>query len=353
MYDSQRDYVVSVNKGKDLSTEVYIFKIDRISEIVNSFFTGFESIFIVDSKIKLYHNERIPERNILALPVYVSEKSKSLDKVYELYSYFYQNLSFNTIVIGVGGGSLLDLVGFTVKTISGNIPLLFIPTTLSSMLSPFIRGEFLINFDRKKDFLSVKGLPNIMILDPSFVKTQGAYSLALDCLSAISTGLTCEASFYHFVENIISLGVTNWSYDLFKELLVQNIQLRIKSSKNVFVGEKMADIIQTASNLMIRYSKALGLGIIIESNIAMNHGFLEEKVYKEIKRTVSSILKLEKLPIDLQSLYQTLRYQKSGNFSAVKIPILVKPGQTVEISISAESVVETVKQLFFEGLHPL
>jgi len=352
MYDSQHDYIVSVNMGKDLSTEIYMFKVDQISKIVSSFFADFESVFVIDSKIKLHHSEKIPDRDVMILPVYVSEKSKSLDRVYELYSYFYQNLSSNTVVVGVGGGSLLDLVGFAIKTISGDTPLLFVPTTLSSMLSPFIRGKFLINFDRKKDFLSVKGLPNIMVLDPDFVKTQDAYSLNLDCLLAMSTGLTCEAGFYHFVENVMSLGVTNWSYDLLKELLVQNLWLKIKSNKNIFVGEKMADIIQTASNLMIRYSKALGLGIIIESNIAVNYGFMKESTYKKIKKTIASILKLEKLPIDLQSLYQTLRYQKLGNSSTIKIPILVKPGQTVEIPVSAESIVETVKHLFFEGLHP-
>jgi len=306
----------------------------------------------LDSKIKLYHADKISNDRFAILPVYINEKAKSLDKVYELYSYFYQNIIPNTVVIGVGGGSLLDLVGFTTKTVSGNIPLLFVPTTLSSMLSPFIRGRFLINFDRKKDFLSVRGSPSITVLDPSFIRTQDAYSLTQDCLLALSTGLTCEASFYHFVENTLSMGITNWSDDLLKELLIQNLWLRIKSRKDIFVGEKIAEVIQTASNLMIRYSKALGLGIIIESNIAVNYGFLDESIYKRIKKVITSILKLEKLPIDIQSLYQILNYSDEiTNSSTFKIPILIKFGQTIEIPISAESIIETVKHLFFEGLH--
>jgi hypothetical protein len=188
-------------------------------------------------------------------------------------------------------------------------------------------------------------------LDPNFIKTQDAYSLNQDCLVALSTGLTCEASFYHFVENSISLGITNWSDDLLKEFLIQNLWLRIGYGKNIFVGEKMAEIIQTASNLMIKYSKALGLGIIIELSIASNYGFLERSVYRKIKHFVTSILKLDKLPIDIQSLYQVLNYDDcTFNYSTLKIPILVKPGQIVEIPISIDSIIETVKHLFFEGL---
>lgn len=352
MNNSQHDYIGSVNIGKDLSTEIHMFKIDHLKEVANVFLSGFSPVFVLDSKVKLYHSHKIPkDDSMLVFPVYINEKSKSLDKVYELYSYLYQNINSNVSVVGVGGGSLLDLVGFSSKTISGDIPLLFIPTTLSSMLSPFVSGKFLVNFDRKKDFLSVKGSPNITVLDPNFIKTQDAYSLNQDCLVALSTGLTCEASFYHFVENSISLGITNWSDDLLKEFLIQNLWLRIGFGKSAFVGERMAEVIQTASNLMIKYSKALGLGIIIELSIASNYGFLERSIYKRIKRFVTSILKLDKLPVDIQSLNQVLNYdEKTFNYSTLKIPILVKPGQTIEIPISINSIIETVKQLFFEGL---
>ncbi|MDI3472175.1 MAG: 3-dehydroquinate synthase [Thermotogaceae bacterium] len=352
MNNSQHDYIGSVNIGRDLSTEIHMFKIDHLMEVTKVFLSGLSPVFVLDSKVKLYHSYKIPkDDSVSILPVYINEKSKSLDKVYELYSYFYHNTNSSASVVGVGGGSLLDLVGFSVKTISGDTPLLFIPTTLSSMLAPFISGKFLVNFDRKKDFLSVRGSPSITVLDPNFIKTQDAYSLNQDCLVALSTGLTCEASFYHFVENSISLGITNWSDDLLKEFLIQNLWLRIGYGKNIFVGEKMAEIIQTASNLMIKYSKALGLGIIIELSIASNYGFLERSVYRKIKHFVTSILKLDKLPIDIQSLYQVLNYDESTfNYSTLKIPILVKPGQIVEIPISIDSIIETVKHLFFEGL---
>jgi len=46
MNDSQHDYIGSVNTGKDLSTEIYMFKIDRLSKIADVFFSDFNSLFI-------------------------------------------------------------------------------------------------------------------------------------------------------------------------------------------------------------------------------------------------------------------------------------------------------------------
>ena len=341
---SRKEYLISAIRDETFSDIYMVDFNDGISTILEEFFPNVGKIYIVDSKVRVHHGEKLDFDE--SFPVFVNEKMKSLDSVYELYSYIYQRYDEKGVIVAIGGGSLIDLVGFTVNTFGKELKLVLIPTTLGSQLLPFIDGRFCINFDRKKDILSVKAMPDLILIDPKFTLSQDTRYLRHDLSIALSTGLTCEDRFYSFVKNNLRKLNRNRLPEILKDLIEHNIRLRMKNRGKQFLGEKIASILQDASKLMISYSQALGFGILMEMLVSLEMGFTRYEMYEGVKTAVKSVTKIGRLQVDLQSFFASL----SGKYN-MRIPFLLKPGRIIYEEIPRGVVIEIIKKFIIESIY--
>ena len=340
----RKEYIISAIEDDALS-DIYMVDFEHgISALVEEFFPNSSKIFVVDSKVRVHHGDKIDFDE--SFPVFINEKVKSLDRVYELYSYIYQRYNESNVIVAVGGGSLMDLVGFTVNTFGKEMKLVLIPTTLGSQLLPFINGRFCINFDRRKDILSVKAMPDLILIDPKFTSSQRMKSLRFDLSIALSTGLTCDENFYRFVgKNMERLKMERLP-DILKHLIEHNVRLRMENRNIQFIGERTATIFQDASKLMISYSQALGFGILMEALISFEMGFTPYETYEKVKNTVRKVTRIGRLPIDVQSFHASL----DGRYN-MRIPFILKPGRIIYEEIPRGVVSEIIKKFIVESIY--
>ena len=342
--NDRKEYLISVVEDEALSDIYMVDFEDGISSMIEEFFPNSGKIFIVDSKVRVHHSEKIDFKD--GFPVFINEKVKSLDRVYELYSYVYQRYNDSGVVVAIGGGSLMDLVGFTINTFGKELKLVLIPTTLGSQLLPFISGKFCINFDRRKDILSVKAMPDLILIDPKFVLSQSTISLKHDLSIALSTGLTCEESFYTFLKYNLKRLNKNRLLDILKYVIEHNIRLRMKNKGKQFLGERTAPIIQDASKLMINYSQALGFGVLMEILLSFEMGFTSSETYEGVKDTMRNVTMIGRLQIDVQSFFASL----NGKYN-IRVPFLLKPGRIIYEEVPKGVVMEVLKKFIVESIY--
>ena len=98
--------------------------------------------------------------------------AKSLDAVKTVISQMSDNgFLQGDLLIGLGGGGVLDVARFSAYLYRGGLETVMIPTSLSSMVAAGAIRRACLNFSGSKDMLSIPAVPCTTIVDPAFLDT--------------------------------------------------------------------------------------------------------------------------------------------------------------------------------------
>lgn len=131
--------------------------------------------FLVDAKVwEIYRPtllRHIPESETLVLPIH--EDRKTLESVCLTYDFLLTNTAKrNLVLVGIGGGILQDIAGYTASTLYRGIPWIFVPTTLLAQSDSCIGGKTSLNYGEYKNLLGTFYPPRTIFIHTNFLKTQ-------------------------------------------------------------------------------------------------------------------------------------------------------------------------------------
>lgn len=126
----------------------------------------------------------------------IDENCKDINFIFRLWDIFNDNeLSRNSFIIAIGGGTLLDITGFAASTYKRGIHFGFIPTTFLSMIDAGFGGKNAVNFNGIKNLIGTINQPDFILIIPFFL-----YSLSnIDFVSGFAEFtkyLLLDNSFY-------------------------------------------------------------------------------------------------------------------------------------------------------------
>ncbi len=152
----------------DLSLEKLGLEIDSLKK------RG-ERILLITTRDCLIHHEELIHQYFPQLECYIlpsGEEAKSL-KTYEalINKMLELPLGRRGALIGVGGGSLLDAVGFAAATYARGISFYSVPTTLLAMADAAIGGKTALNFSSVKNAVGAFYPPVSIAVAPIFLKS--------------------------------------------------------------------------------------------------------------------------------------------------------------------------------------
>lgn len=108
--------------------------------------------------VVLYGGERIKEDNL-------QSAMKVVDAAIGC------GLKATDCIVALGGGALLDVVGWAASIVGGGIGLVRVPTTPAAMLAGAFAESACLSRGGKKDVLVVRSVPEAVLLDEAFVPT--------------------------------------------------------------------------------------------------------------------------------------------------------------------------------------
>ncbi len=102
----------------------------------------------------------------------VSEENKTMDTVMEICRWLLaEGADRNSVVVGLGGGILLDIVGFVAGIYKRGVRCIYIPTTLLAQVDAAIGGKTGVNLDGYKNILGVFKQPELTYICPQVLET--------------------------------------------------------------------------------------------------------------------------------------------------------------------------------------
>ncbi|PVU76351.1 3-dehydroquinate synthase [Acidianus hospitalis] len=281
----------------------------KVDVLVNTSYKDFLDSLQGKKAIFYSKNLSIDYNGDLNIPIEDGEKAKDVSNVLDLVKSLYDN-GFNRgdYVIAIGGGTVLDLVGFVSSIYMRGLNLINIPTTLLGMVDAAIGGKNGVNFGNAKNILGTFYQPSAIIIDLNFIKTLPEEEIRKGLAEVIKYGLVLDKELYDYLA-MNDKKILEKDEGALEEIIYKSIKDKLavvkedeRETKGIRVvlnfGHTIGHAIEAGSNFTIPHGYAISVGMVCEAKIAEEMGYSEEGVVED----TLWILSLYGLPITPEKL---------------------------------------------------
>ena len=246
---------------------------------------------IVDSKLKK-KIKNIKNEKINFIYLACGEKIKDIyyyEKIYE--KLLAKNISRNSIIVCIGGGTLGDLCGFIASTLLRGVEYKLIPTSLLSQVDSSIGGKNGINTKYGKNLIGSFYQPNEVVIDISFLRTLPLREIKSGYAEIIKHALIKDLHFFNWLEknykSIFSLNTFFLEKAIIKSIMIKlwyvkkdpkEILINSKSRAILNFGHTVGHSLETLYNYnnKLNHGEAISIGMLVEAKISNKLGYLSD-----------------------------------------------------------------------------
>jgi len=238
-----------------------------------------------------------------------------------------------TLFLAVGGGSLLDLVGFLAGVYKRGVDFISLPSTWLAAFDSAHGGKNALNFKGVKNLLGSYHFPLAVFIVKELLKSnpksleESGYGELLKISLIEGGGLykklktkTPPLDFFSFLKPAVKAKMKIVKQDPFeKKLLRQKLNL----------GHSIGHILE--AHHFLSHGRAVMQGLLFSLNWSLHKGFLSDKNFKEIQSLIPDSPKLKPMPqaTFLKYLRQDKKHKLNQklNFVFIKKPgeVFIKP----------------------------
>ncbi len=263
----------------------------------------------------------------------------------------------HSYIAAIGGGAVLDMVGFAAAISHRGIRLVRIPTTVLSQNDSAVGVKNSINAFGKKNYLGTFTPPFAVLNDFTFLETLEDRDWSSGISEAIKVALIKDLKFFEWLEKEAA-ALARREMEPMKEHIIRSAQhhmahiagadpFEFGSSRPLDFGHWAAHKLEKLSDFRIRHGEAVAIGIALDSAYSFLQGRIEEadllRIFK-VFRTLGLALYTPELQED--ALLQGLKEFQEHLGGRLTIMLLDKLGKGVEVH-------EMDPELIVKALHLL
>lgn len=205
----------------------------------------------------------------------------------------------HSFVVGIGGGSVLDMTGYASAIAHRGVKHIRIPTTVLSQNDSGVGVKNGINYLGKKNFLGTFAPPVAVFNDFHFLTTLSERDWRSGIAEAIKVALIKDADFFRWLEENAAVMLAGdrdaMQYQIRRcaELHLQHIAngdpFEMHSARPLDFGHWCAHKIEQLSNFTIRHGEAVAMGIALDCTYSYLTGRLDEATLKRILQLLQEL----------------------------------------------------------------
>lgn len=258
-------------------------------------------LFVVDSgvveahpqlvlQLKAYAEAHSESFSITCDPIVVvgGEASKNDEAIYKkiVEATHLYGIDRHSYIAVIGGGAVIDMVGFAAAISHRGIRLIRIPTTVLSQNDSAVGVKNSVNLFGKKNYLGTFTPPYAVLNDFNFLKTLDDRDWRSGISEAIKVALIKDLSFFTWIEDH-STALAKRKMAPMQELIIRCAQMHLDhisgkdpfefgSSRPLDFGHWAAHKLEHLSDFRIRHGEAVAIGIALDSTYSYLKGWISE-----------------------------------------------------------------------------
>jgi len=210
------------------------------------------------------------------------------------------SLDRHSYVVAIGGGAVLDLVGFAAATAHRGVRHLRFPTTTLSQGDGGVGVKNGVNYFGKKNWVGSFSVPHAVVNDFDFLDTLSEVDRRAGLIEAIKVALIRDADFFSWIaehtSELASLDTSAIEYAIEKsaELHVEHIAtsgdpFELGSARPLDFGHWVAHKLEQLSNFRIGHGEAVAIGMAVDLLYSAEVGILDPEICDRILWVIRGI----------------------------------------------------------------
>ncbi|MDF5708888.1 MAG: 3-dehydroquinate synthase [Nostoc sp. S4] len=228
----------------------------------------------------------------------VKNDSKFIEQIHQVIDAV--GLCRHSYVLAIGGGAVLDMVGYAAATAHRGIRLLRVPTTVLGQNDSGVGVKNGINAFGKKNFLGTFMPPYAVLNDFDFITSLDDRDWRSGIAEAVKVALIKDADFFNFITTYAD-RLANRDMEIMEKLIYRCSQLHLEhiagggdpfemgSSRPLDFGHWAAHKLEHLTNYSLRHGEAVAIGIALDTTYSYLIGQL---LQSEWQRVLSTLKKL-------------------------------------------------------------
>lgn len=208
-------------------------------------------------------------------------------------------LDRHSYIVAIGGGALLDAVGYAAATAHRGIRLIRVPTTTLSQDDSGVGVKNAINAFGKKNFIGAFAPPFAVLNDFQFLTTLPDREWRGGMSEAVKVALLKDAEFFEFLEENGS-ALRGRDMDAMQHLVRRCAELHVQhictsgdafemgSSRPLDFGHWAAHKLEQITNYRLSHGDAVAIGLSLDCTYSHLMGWLTRDEWCRILTTLSS-----------------------------------------------------------------
>jgi 3-dehydroquinate synthase len=199
----------------------------------------------------------------------------------------------HSYVIAVGGGAVLDMVGFAAATAHRGIPLVRVPTTSLSQGDGGVGVKNGVNYFGKKNWLGSFGVPHAIVNDVMFLHALPLRERRAGLIEAVKVALIRDAGFFDFIAARVD-ALAKFEPATYEAVIRESARQHIEhiatagdpfergSARPLDFGHWSAHKLEQMSAFHFSHGESVGIGMALDLIYARRSGLLPAPVAEQI-----------------------------------------------------------------------
>jgi 3-dehydroquinate synthase len=205
----------------------------------------------------------------------------------------------HSFVVAIGGGSVLDLVGYAAAISHRGIRHIRIPTTVLSQNDSGVGVKNGVNYRGKKNFLGTFAPPVAVFNDSAFLTALDDRDWRAGIAEAVKVALIKDSTFFDWIEASAGALVMRDSptmqtlihrcADMHLQHIASGDPFEMGSSRPLDFGHWSAHKLEQLTNFELRHGEAVAIGIALDTLYSHQLGWLTETDTNRVLATLRAL----------------------------------------------------------------
>ena len=255
--------------------------------------------------------------DVVRLPVPAGEAAKTRDALQQLQDGWI-HLRRDEPILAVGGGAVLDVVGFAAATLRRGLPWIAVPTTVVAMADASVGGKTAINHPAGKNLIGSFHPPRYVLTDVDFLGTLPPRDMTAGLAELYKVGRLADAELLALLRNGPPTSADAWSRCLHRAVeakarLVEADERDAGVRRLLNYGHTIGHALETLlGNERVRHGEAVAIGMDRAAALAVARGLLDASLRAEQAEALRVLGLDVALPADVmpEAILETLGRDK-------------------------------------------
>lgn len=335
----------------------HIFSEKKVSYYFDADFSNLEqlvpkenTILITDENVLASHPDKFTGWKTIVIKAGEEYKQQAtVDKI--LKQFIELEADRKTMIIGVGGGVVTDITGYSASVYMRGLKFGFIPTTILAMVDASIGGKNGVDVGIYKNLVGLIKQPEFLLFDYSLLKTLPNEQWVNGFAEIIKHACIKDEALFTLLENE-TLGNFQTDGAKLANLIERNVQIKTAvvlkdefeqaDRRLLNFGHTLGHAIE--NNYQLLHGHAVSIGMVAACTIssAVNHFDSNEKV--RIVRLIEKYHLPAAIHFDKDKIWEILKMDKKRAGKEMNFVLLNKIGEAVVFPIQIDQLKDLINQ---------